>query len=56
MKFIDEAKIEVHAGSVSPIFGWVSREFDRRHPAPTIVWRARLAGPAVLRTEILLDA
>ena len=50
------AAVEVHAGSVSPIFGWVSREFDRRHPAPTIVWRARLAGPAVLRTEILLDA
>ncbi len=44
---------EIHAGSVQPIFGWVSREFDRRHPAPTLVWRARLAGTSVLRTEII---
>ena len=42
----------IYSGSIAPIFGWVSREFDRRQPAPTIVWRARLAGNTVLRTQI----
>jgi hypothetical protein len=32
--------------------GWVSRRFDRREPAPTLVWRARIAGDCVLRTVI----
>jgi hypothetical protein len=32
--------------------GWVSRAFDRKEAAPTIVWRARLQGPQRLRTEI----
>ncbi|MBV8031927.1 MAG: heparinase II/III-family protein, partial [Betaproteobacteria bacterium] len=48
----EAGQAEVYVGSVSPIFGWISREFDRRQPAPTLVWRARLAGPAALRTEI----
>ena len=52
----DNAQCQVYRGSLSPIFGWVSREFDRRQPAPTIVWRARLAGNTVLRTEILIPA
>jgi hypothetical protein len=30
----------------------VSRAFDTRTPAPTLVWSARLSGRAVLRTEI----
>jgi hypothetical protein len=34
--------------------GWLSRAFDSRVPAPTIVWRARLPGRTVLRTEILV--
>src|SRR5207342_3243563 len=42
----------VFHGSVAPICGWVSRAFDRRTPAPTIVWRARLTGNTVLRTEL----
>ena len=42
----------VYEGSLSPIFGWVSRGFDRRKPAPTIVWAARLVGRTVLRTII----
>jgi len=50
----DNAQCQVYRGSLSPIFGWVSREFDRRQPAWTIVWRARLAGNTVLRTEILI--
>ena len=44
----------VHHGSLAPVLGWVSRAFDRREPAPTIVWRARLATRAVLRSEILV--
>jgi hypothetical protein len=43
---------ELHRASLAPIFGWVSRAFDRREPTTTIVWRARLSGPALLRTEI----
>ncbi|HEX7466427.1 MAG TPA: alginate lyase family protein, partial [Usitatibacter sp.] len=39
-------------GSESPIGGWVSRAFDRKEPAPTLVWRARLSGNQRLRTEI----
>jgi hypothetical protein len=46
----------VYQGSLSPIFGWVSREFDRRKPAPTLVWAARLRGTAVLRTTIQVSA
>ncbi|HZM37375.1 MAG TPA: alginate lyase family protein [Burkholderiales bacterium] len=42
----------VYCGSLSPIRGWISRALDRREPAPTIVWRARLGAPALLRTEI----
>jgi hypothetical protein len=50
------SSVSVHRGSLSPIFGWVSREFDQRRPAPTIVWRARLADSALLRTELLVAA
>ena len=38
--------------SVDPIGGWVSRAFDRKVPAPTLVWRARLTGQALLATRI----
>jgi len=40
-------------GSVDPIGGWVSRRFDHKAPAPTIVWRARLSGDTTLLTQIL---
>ena len=39
-------------GSVDPIGGWISRRFDHKQPAPTLVWRARLAGDTTLVTEI----
>src|SRR2546421_9469134 len=39
-------------GSEAPIGGWISRSFDRKEPAPTIVWRGRCQGAQVLRTEI----
>jgi hypothetical protein len=45
----------LHKGEVAPILGWVSRAFDRREATHTIAWRARLAGPALLRTEISLS-
>ena len=42
----------VHCGSTAPILGWVSRRFDEKQPAPTIAWRARLAGDMVLCSEV----
>jgi hypothetical protein len=47
-----EAETRLYFGSTAPIAGWVSRHFDRKVPAATLVWRARLAGPARLRSEI----
>jgi hypothetical protein len=47
-----EACTLVYCGSLTPMAGWVSRGFDRREPAPSIVWATRLTGGAVLRTEI----
>jgi len=47
---------QIYRGSVAPIFGWVSRAYDSRQPAPTIVWRSRLTGRAVLRTEMTVQA
>jgi hypothetical protein len=49
----DGASVQAHFGSLSPILGWVSRRFDEKQPAPTIVWRARLEGNAVLHSEII---
>lgn len=47
------AAVRVYRGSTEPICGWFSRHYDQREPAPTIVWRARLRGPSVLRTELM---
>jgi hypothetical protein len=49
------ASVQIYCGSLAPMSGWVSRAFDSRVPAPTIAWRARLSGRAVLRTEILVQ-
>jgi len=43
---------ELYRGSLSPLFGWISRGFDRRQPTSTIVWRAKLSAPALLRTTM----
>jgi hypothetical protein len=48
----DRCSVDLYTGSVSPLAGWVSRALDVREPAPTIVWRARLTGRAILRTEL----
>ena len=53
---VKNSTAEVHRGNLSPMLGWVSRAFDRRQPASSIVWRAKVAGHAVLRTEILISA
>ncbi len=47
-----DARIEVLRGSTAPIGGWVSRAFDSKVPAPTLVWRARLAGTTTLKTTL----
>ena len=39
-------------GSVAPIGGWVSRRFDHKQPAATLVWSARLRGACTLRTTL----
>jgi heparinase II/III-like protein len=48
-----QASARVYRGSTQPLCGWISRHYDQREPAPTIVWQARLAGPSVLRTELM---
>jgi hypothetical protein len=50
-----QAASEVVRGSESPILGWVSRRFDEKQPAPTIVWRACITGHAVVRSEIIVQ-
>jgi len=50
---VDSATSQVLVGGTAPIFGWVSRRFDNKLPAPTILWQARFTGDVVLRTEIV---
>jgi hypothetical protein len=50
---VRDASTELRRGSLQPPCGWVSRRYDSRQPSPTIVWRARLEGDQVLRTEIV---
>jgi hypothetical protein len=47
---------QLHRGNLSPMLGWRSPAFDVRLAAPVIVWQARLAGPARLRTEICVSS
>ncbi|TMG78331.1 MAG: heparinase [Betaproteobacteria bacterium] len=47
---------ELYRGSLVPVFGWISRGFDRRQPTTTLVWRARLSAPALLRSELHIGA
>jgi hypothetical protein len=46
------AEVQVCSGQMNPPLGWVSRHFDVRVAAPTLVWRARLTGPTRLCTVI----
>jgi len=48
----DGSESRVYHGSITPLFGWVSRRFDEREPAPTIVWRCEVEGVVHLRTQI----
>jgi hypothetical protein len=52
----EDGRAEILLGRTGPIAGWVSRRFDRREPAPTLVWRARLACDTVLRTTFELPS
>ena len=49
---VEGATTEVYTGSVAPVLGWISRRFDEKTAAPTIVWRARITGAALLSTEV----
>jgi Heparinase II/III-like protein/Heparinase II/III N-terminus len=49
---VEGASARVYCGSLAPMLGWVSRRFDEKQPAPTIMWRVRLRGGGVLRSEI----
>jgi len=46
---------ELYRGSLAPLYGWISHGFDRRAPTGTLVWRAKLAAPAILRSEIAIS-
>jgi hypothetical protein len=48
----DGAQVRLLEGSLDPIAGWVSRRFDRKHPAVTLAWKARLTANHLLRTTI----
>jgi len=50
-----DAEVRLLAGSVDPVAGWVSRRFDERVPAPTLRWKARIAGDCVLKTLIAIS-
>ena len=56
MKLPGGGAARVHNGSLAPMLGWRSRAFDTRVGSPTIAWRARLAGPARLRTELCVSS
>ena len=43
---------ELLTASMDPIGGWISRRFDVREPAPTVRWRATLAGNCTLRSSL----
>jgi len=43
----------VYSGSTAPILGWISRRFDERQPAATLVWRCVVRGEQALRTQIV---
>ena len=51
----ENGEMSLYNGSVAPISGWVSRAFDEREPAPTLVWRALLKGSTTLRTELTIS-
>lgn len=50
---VESGSSQVYFGSLVPISGWISRRFDDKQPAPTIAWKARVAGETVIRTEIM---
>jgi hypothetical protein len=52
----ENATVQLYRASLAPIAGWVAGVGEGRRPATTIVWRARLVGTTVLRTEIAIAA
>jgi hypothetical protein len=52
----ENSAVQLYRGSLAPIAGWIAGAGESRRPATTIVWRARLVGTTVLRTEIAIAA
>jgi hypothetical protein len=52
MRLPEGGEVRVLRGSTEPMAGWISRSFDKKHPAPTVAWRRTVTGTARLRTEI----
>jgi hypothetical protein len=50
---LPRGRAQLHRGSLQPLSGWISRHYDHCEPTPTLVWRARLAGPTLLRTRLV---
>jgi len=42
----------LYRGSLDPVAGWISRRFDEKTPASTIVWPARIGGTTRILTTI----
>jgi hypothetical protein len=51
----EKSSVRLYRGSLAPRHGWRSPAFDVRIEAPTVVWQARLVGPARLRTELCVS-
>ena len=47
-------QVELARGRESPPLGWVSRQFDRKAPTYSAVWRGSIDGRAALRTLLRL--
>lgn len=45
----------LYRGSVSPIFGWISRRFGVKEPTSTVVWRSRIQGNTVLGAVLAVE-
>ncbi|HUO44255.1 MAG TPA: alginate lyase family protein [Burkholderiales bacterium] len=52
MQLPAQGNAAIFCGSLEPIAGWISRRFDEKTPAPTVIWTTRIGGTARFMTEI----
>jgi hypothetical protein len=50
-----QTMVQVYHGSDDPVFGWISRSFDRKTSTTTVVERVTIIGAARLVAEFQLD-